>query len=661
MAINSQLDDLSQVVHIILTKACELVQADHGSLVLIHPQNQSLEIVAVVGQDWTPEKQKCTLRLGQGITGQVAVSGKPYLCNDTSTDPFYFPLFPGVTSELAVPVISRGKLLGLINIDSFLPNAYSPADVEILCMLADHAAIALEKAHRFASEQSARQEWEQIFEAIHDGLIVCDERFDVQRVNRGFLSMFDFKPEQVLQRSASEVLKGLDFFQSGTGWWQRILQEGRGEQKARNPENGRSFLLSATHTTLNEQSVYLVTLRETTRQDELQEKVHQSEKLACLGQMIAGVAHELNNPLQTVIGFSELLSHTQGDERKGDQLRLIHQEAQRACRLVKTLLLFSRSQSPEMGDVPVNAFMERALDNWQKLYQTRSVELVLSLPEEHSYIMADRFQIEQVLYNLLNNAQQAMQNFRTRADAKIEVTASLTPQYVRLQVKDNGPGIQAEHLPRIFDPFFTTKKQGAGTGLGLAICYSIVIRHGGHIWCESEVGKGTSFLIEFARHRNVVRPVKPAIIQRTHLHNRRALVIDDEPTIGVLISEILRSENAQAESVTDAREALRLLELNRYDVIICDLKMPLMNGQQFYINVRQKHFKMATRVIFATGDLETEYKEFLQREGPFEIVNKPFDMEQLLDTVERVIASNEKPAFQLTAGRVSELVAVSSG
>lgn len=206
MAINSQIDDLGKVVNLILTKACELIRADHGSLMLYRQETQTLQIAAVVGEDWTEGKQACAMPLGEGITGRVVATKEPYLCPDTKADSNYFALFDNVASELAVPVISQGRTLGVINVDSDRLGAFTQTDLDLLTMFADHAAIAIENSRQFNFTKASRERWLQIFDALPDALIIGDADFNVERANEQFYQFFKVSPDQVLGHALSQVL-----------------------------------------------------------------------------------------------------------------------------------------------------------------------------------------------------------------------------------------------------------------------------------------------------------------------------------------------------------------------------------------------------------------------------------------------------------------------
>jgi len=264
IAINTDISDLDTVVGVILTKACDLIGATHGSLMLLHPETRSLRIAAAVGADWTAEKKSCVLRPGEGITGKVAATGSPYLCNNTATDPSYFPLFPTVASELAVPVISQGRILGVINIDSDRLEAFTPIHIELLTLLADHAAIAIENSRQFANARATHDQWRQVFDAIPAGVLVCDESLNVVRVNQWLLKRLGREHEQVQGHSAEVVLGHPHPFELPCESWQQLQRNGSLNMviHPHPPAPTRRVYFEAHRTLLNDKAVFVLFFRE---------------------------------------------------------------------------------------------------------------------------------------------------------------------------------------------------------------------------------------------------------------------------------------------------------------------------------------------------------------------------------------------------------------
>lgn len=221
------------------------------------------------------------------------------------------------------------------------------------------------------------------------------------------------------------------------------------------------------------------------------EAMCQSEKLAAVGQLAAGIAHELNNPLGNILGYAKLLlmdHNTTGFQR--EKLEVIIEQAKRGSSIIKGLLEFSHQKMPVFWKISLNTCIERAIQSLKDEIKSNNIEVLKRLGAV-PYVMADPKQMEQVIYNVLLNAVQAMEG----KGGTVEIKSEALNGSVEVTIKDNGPGIPREHLSRIFEPFFTTKPVGKGTGLGLSICSELVKKHGGSIFVESEIGRGTTFSI----------------------------------------------------------------------------------------------------------------------------------------------------------------------
>jgi len=361
----------------------------------------------------------------------------------------------------------------------------------------------------------------------------------------------------------------------------------------------------------------------------------QSEKLSALGELIAGVAHELNNPLTAVMGYARLLQGSEGvSERMERDLRKIHLQAQRAARIVRSMLTFARQHTVEQRCIDVNSVIEQVLE--LRAYQLRvnNIRLVTDLSCEPLEVLADVNQLQQVFLNLINNAQDAI------ADAKgsghLTVTTRRVGAVVRVEFADDGPGIQPENMGRLFSPFFTTKGVGKGTGLGLSICYGIVRQHRGRIWAESEAGAGATFIIELPaspRETEARAEMATPLLQEV-LVTGRLLVVDDEEEVAELLYRLLSDDGHDVEAAFSGEAALaKILEEeakgNGYDLIVTDIKMPGIDGPHLYHEVRARYPGLADRMIFFTGDtINLETQAFLERTGNRHVA-KPFVVEEL--------------------------------
>ena len=379
----------------------------------------------------------------------------------------------------------------------------------------------------------------------------------------------------------------------------------------------------------------------------------QSEKLSAVGELIAGVAHELNNPLASVMGYAQLL---QGECGPGSQtehdLDRIYLQAQRAAGVVEKLLTFARQREPERALVDANEVLQTTLDFRSYELAVNRVRLETDLTDEELPVLADSNQLQQVFLNVINNAQDAVVEYR--GHGTLTVTTKQVGDVARIEFTDDGPGVAPSVMNRIFDPFFTTKAVGRGTGLGLSICYGIVREHGGRVWAESPPGSGATFIVELplsgeqprepAKEDEMVEPALP----RSPRGRGRILVVDDDEDVLDLIRRVLSHDGYETDACGDAQAALRRIvhehQVDRdYDLIVTDVKMPGLDGEEFYRRLERTQPHLARRTLFVTGDTAREETiTFLEGCGRL-YVTKPFAMDQLRQAARKAMAQSLAP------------------
>ena len=398
---------------------------------------------------------------------------------------------------------------------------------------------------------------------------------------------------------------------------------------------------------------WLEVFRDITGQRLIQSTLLQTEKMAALGQLVSGIAHELNNPLTSIQGYAQLLlSRRTSHDRTGDALR-ISQEAERAARIVKNLLLFSRETKPERRAVQLNEVIERTVALRAYELKVQNIELELALDPGLPQTLADAAQLQQVVLNLIVNAEQAIVADRAEdpRNGRILIrTRRLAGDRLGMEVSDDGPGIAPEIAARIFDPFFTTKPPGVGTGLGLSIVYGIVQEHGGEVTLASQPGGGATLAVELPALAGlgfaIVEPKterRAGVVVALPVADWRAawrdiLVVEDEPTVAALISDVLVEEGYRVDTLLDSREALGRLEKKSYSLVICDLKMPHMDGPGLYRALVRRENPMQHKLLFVTGDtMGPRTIEFLNSSAvPY--LAKPFLVEELKEAVRLALA-----------------------
>lgn len=371
---------------------------------------------------------------------------------------------------------------------------------------------------------------------------------------------------------------------------------------------------------------------------ELEQKAQLSSRLASIGEMASGIAHEINNPLAGVIGYSQLLMQKDTSKDTRDDVKLIHDNAQRVAGIVKGLLTFARQSKPERDYVSINEIIENTLALRAYSLKTNNIAISTRLDPELPMIIADGSQLQQVLLNIIVNAETEMK--LARGMGNLSIKTERIDDTIRISCKDDGPGIARKHMDRIFDPFFTTRKVGQGTGLGLSVCHGIIAEHNGQLYVESTKGSGATFIVELpiVTEPEQLELAEPDIEQAQIATEARILVVDDEPVVLSLLSQLLSNEGHRVDTIDNAGEALKMLDTKRYSLILLDIKMPGMSGIEFYKHLQKRAASLARRTVLITGDvMGADTRQFLSRTKAH-YITKPFDAEQLKKEINRILA-----------------------
>jgi|GEM_PF-1007069 len=382
---------------------------------------------------------------------------------------------------------------------------------------------------------------------------------------------------------------------------------------------------------------------------QIQNQLLQSEKLAAIGELVSGVAHELNNPLTSVVLYSQLVQQEELGEATKNNLSKVTAEALRAAGIVRGLLDFSRQRPVQHDVVSVNDVVKNSMELLTYELSSHNIKSKTELSPNLPLIVADPHQLQQVFVNLIQNAWQAMDaahgggclTIRTETDSsQYSAPSSDKSKVVRICFEDDGPGIPDEILSRIFDPFFTTKPEGSGTGLGLSICHGIIAEHGGHIWAETGARQGAKFVVELPVS-SVDESVAAKPVDRQTLasptKNSRILVLDDEPNIQSVLAQSLQSRGYAVDIASNGLDGLAYLSRASYDVILCDIRMPGINGVDFYRQVQAKDNSIAKKIIFITGDVANKMTRDFIEENHVTCLRKPFELADLLQVVQLAV------------------------
>jgi signal transduction histidine kinase len=368
------------------------------------------------------------------------------------------------------------------------------------------------------------------------------------------------------------------------------------------------------------------------------EALYQSEKMAMFGTLLAGVAHELNNPLSVVIGQVALLQETTNDATVAKRAERIRNATDRCARIVRTFLAMARQRQPDPKPIKLGSIVEAALDLLGFQLRSADVRVDVKLAADMPTVTVDADQMHQVVTNLIVNAQHALTANPAQRILRIRTWYDGAHGRACFSVSDNGPGVPADIRARIFDPFFTTKPLGEGTGIGLALCSSIVRSYGGKISVSDTPDGGATFTIELPLSSPLGKPERDPRVDEVR-RGLRILIVEDEGEIAETLSEILGQRGFETEVVFNGQEALDRIAAREYDLVLSDVRMPVLDGPGLYRALSRQHADMVRRLAFITGDsLSTEIQSFL-RDTKMPCLEKPF----LPEDVSRLVAQVTGP------------------
>ncbi len=479
-----------------------------------------------------------------------------------------------------------------------------------------------------AQDTLARSEarYRNLFESASDAIVTLDANGRFTTFNHAAENISGYPRQELVGQWFAPLLpddelpKALMHFQKAlageTGLFETTFIRKDGEYRT----------IQVTYSTPQKDEEVLCVIRDVTDQKMLQEQLIQSEKMSAIGQLVSGVAHELNNPLAGISAFAQLLlteKRFPPDQRTAAEM--IYAEARRASRIVQNLLTFARQHKPERTPTAVNQVLDDTLELRGYELRVRGIEVTRDYDEQIPETMADAHQLQQVFLNLVTNAEQAMEK-SPRESQRLIVRTRRTGAVIRMEVEDTGPGIPPNLLERIFNPFFTTKPTGSGTGLGLSISLGIVREHEGRIWAENAPQGGARFVVEvpIVTHRASSEaqaiPLVPLPGDRLQI-----LVVDDEASVRVSLQRYLAGRGHEVETTSSGREALGRLREGRFDAVIVDMRMPDVSGEELYRELQTTDPEHADRIIFTTGQLvDEQVRTFLASTGR-PCVPKPFE------------------------------------
>jgi two-component system NtrC family sensor kinase len=545
-----------------------------------------------------------------------------------------------------LPLRAHGVTVGALGAVDPLGGSFDPAALRLLSTVATHAAIVLSNARFFDLVRAGRDQWETTFNAMAGGLAVVDQTGRVRRANRALATLVRTSIPALTGRPLVDTLVG-----SSPELAELLAAALRGETTSplTQPSSKLDRLLRLTAAPMRGEGGApwaVVLIDDVTEQAQLEAQLIQSEKMAAVGQLVSGVAHELNNPLTSIAGLAEfLLEQPVPSERDHEHLRVVRDQADRAGRIVRNLLTFARKGPADVGELDLNDIVQRTAMLVGYEVKLRDIKLETTLDPGVPVVLGDRYQIQQVVVNLVTNAIQAVQANPPDRARRIGLVTAVEDGEVLLRVSDSGAGIPEDVVGQIFTPFFTTKAPGQGTGLGLSISYRILEGHGGSLGVQRAVEGGAVFVMRLPI-RSPVTPPRPSVARAavvTEEHEVVApaprydiLLVDEDPAVRRMISVLLSGPTNLVATASDAAQAVAHLEERAFDVVIADARVPVSAGERFADHLLRRWPDLKDRAIFLTADVRPETEAWLKGLGcPYFL--KPFRVGDLKAATAKIL------------------------
>ena len=599
------------------------------------------------------------ISMTRGIMGRVARSGEAVLLKDVHADPDFIEAIAGIVSEVCVPLHDRGRVVGVLNVESTKGVVMAEGDLRLMLALAEHVSIAIAKTRLTAEARSSEERYRQLVENLGEGVMIVDSEEHILLANPAAAAVFGMPLSALTGRTLREFLSDEEFGRVRDQ--SRLRREGRSgtyELEISRPDGTPRRVQVSAIPHRSEDGGFLGTLgtihdvTETRKMESAlrrsEERLAQAQKMEAVGRLAGGIAHDFNNLLTVISGYARMIDDglVEGHPMKAD-IRQVMRAAGRAADLTARLLAFSRKQvlQPKVIDLKETV---RGLQEMLRRVIGEDVALIATLPPETGNLRADRGQIEQVIINLAANARDAMPSGgtltietgnRVLGDSlereQVEVKRG---DYVMLAVRDTGVGMPPETLARLFEPFFTTKEVGKGTGLGLAMVYGIVKQSEGYIVCDSTVGQGTTFTMYFPRVRQESEEGTGAPVAKQAAGGKETILLaEDEDAVRLLCKTILERNGYTVLAASNGEEALAAIAGQRGPVklLLSDVVMPLMSGPE--IGRRIREVCPDIRILYMSGHADNSLVHHGILDPGVDLIEKPFESDGLLRRVREIL------------------------
>jgi two-component system, NtrC family, sensor kinase len=630
-----------RVLERFLEAVVDIAQAEGGIVGLIGDDGK---IRIVVGTGTGAAVAGLAIPIAGSAMGRVIRTGKAWTAADISAhtdevdDQVYQRLKDTVKGAAIVPIARRGERIGAVALGTGEERIFTPADLERVEAMGDLLSVSLENAELVETLRQAEWRFRTLFRAAPDAVFTVLQSGRIREANDAVRDVTGSDPLQVVGRPVVDLVveadrerlrAALDGTFAGTPARIEVAfqHEGRGTPVRRVVALAMSRLPEA-----DPPSVLLVG-RDMTSEREMRVRLMESDRLAAVGELVAGVAHEVNNPLSSISAFAQLLLRDGGlTAAQRDSIEVIKSETLRASQVVKDLLAFARRSEPQREPLDLNGVVSRTLRLRGYQLTSNKINVETDLSPDLPSVVGDARQLQQVCLNLVTNAIQAM---AALGGGTLFVSTRPDGPHVQLDMRDTGPGIPDAAKVHIFEPFFTTKDEGEGTGLGLSVSYGIITAHGGKIELAQSSSAGTTLRVTLpaASEAPSDDPKRDSggLVLRSPLAGIRLLFIDDEATLRIGVQAFGELRGFTVLTAGDGIEGLEMVRTGSVDAIVCDLRMPGMDGPAFHERLRRERPGLAARTVFITGDVVTTSGRMAPIRQP--VLTKPFAFEKLEETL----------------------------
>jgi two-component system NtrC family sensor kinase len=617
-----------RIVDQVARYAARFLQADGAIVALVEMEDRVLRVVAASGS-LTSWLGHVSHEPGAALVRVAIDRDRIEVAQDGDTPTVNLLAGLMVRSAAVAPLKAQGITMGALAVADRRGGPFTDEDRRLLSTVATNASVVLANSRLYEMVRRSEEEWETTFNALAEGIAVVGPDGAVLRANRALAALVEVPERKLVGQNFRELLSGAAEAISGL-----IEASYRGQRTVplvvRLERNNRVLRLTAAPLTGVEPGSVVILIEDVTEQRLLEAQIIQNDKMASIGQLVSGVAHELNNPLTSIAGLAELLLERPAHpELPREHLRVIHDQAERAGRIVSNLLTFARKGVPEQTAVDLNDVVSRTSLLIVYELQLHGIELTSEVSPEPVIVLGDRYELQQVLLNLVTNAVQAVAGLEPGKPRGITLSTIRSSDEAVLRVRDTGPGVPKHLAPYLFTPFFTTKGPGEGTGLGLSLSYGLVKAHGGALTYEPSPEGGAEFRVTLPLYElDALPPQENAETpDRRVVEGRRILVVDEDPAVHRLLSALFASDGHSVKAVRSGKQALRLAREGGYDLIIADLRVTAGTSEPFASALLDACPEVRSRLVVVCSRGEE------LPAGPggyaFRRVSKPFNLRDL--------------------------------